>query len=454
MSQTSTLVIYAWFALAPLLFAFLRPHRAILAGYLFGWLFLPIAVIDTPFVDLDKYAVTSIGVVAGLVLFARDPLARLSFSAWDLPITAWCLCPIATSFENELGLYDGVSAAMHRVLMWGVPYVLARAYFTEWSTVRDMAIAVFIGGLAYVPLCLLEIRLSPQLHRIVYGYHQHSFLQTLRTVGGYRPMVFMHHGLMVGLWMTATTLVGLVLWRTKVLERLGSWRVKWLALALLVTTILCQSFGALILLALGLALFATARRHGNVGVALLVILPCTYCATRISGAWNGAPLVDLTSHFSAERASSLQYRFEQEEVLATRAWQRPLLGWGGFNRAFPPPNVNDFRAAVSDSMWIVVFGMNGIVGLASVVLTCLAPILALARRWRPRRWIEPEVAPAAVLAVVLGLYVMDGMVNMMINPVFTLAAGAITSLALAAPRRAVAEARSDVPDVEGLTTTA
>ncbi|MBL8859741.1 MAG: O-antigen ligase domain-containing protein [Planctomycetes bacterium] len=432
MIPNTSLVIYAWFALAPFLFAWLPARRAIIAGYVLAWLFLPIAVIDTPFVDIDKYVATSVGVIIGLVAFAKRHVIKRRLSYWDLPIIIWSLCPIATSFENELGFYDGFSAAAHRMLMWGVPYLIARVYLSDAAGVRDVAIGIFCGGLIYVPLCLWEIRMSPQLHQQLYGYHQHSFLQTMRTIGGYRPMVFMHHGLMVGLWMASASLIGIVLWKSGALKRVAGWPIKWLAIALLVTTIMCQSVGAIVLLATGLALYAGLKRYGRVGIAALMFLPVLYCGLRVTGQWDGQVMVELTSTFSEERASSLEYRLVQEEFLAERAWQRPLLGWGGFNRAFPPPNASDLRPAVSDSLWIVVYGMNGLMGLASIILTILAPIYALTRRWKPEGWTHPQRAPAAALALVLGMYLMDGMVNMMVNPIFMLAAGSLTGLAIAA----------------------
>ena len=36
---------------------------------------------------------------------------------------------------------------------------------------------LLIGGLIYIPFCLFEIKMSPQLHKWVYGYHQHAFDQ-------------------------------------------------------------------------------------------------------------------------------------------------------------------------------------------------------------------------------------------------------------------------------------
>ena len=449
MIPITSIVFYAWFALAPILFAWLPARRAIIAGYVLAWSFLPIAVIDTPFVDIDKYVATSIGVIIGLVVFAKRHVVKRRLTAWDIPIIIWCLCPIATSFENELGFYDGFSASAQRMLMWGVPYLVARIYLSDAAGVRDVAIGMFCGGLLYVPFCLWEIRMSPQLHMQIYGYHQHSFLQTMRTIGGYRPMVFMHHGLMVGLWMATASMIGIVLWKSGSLKSIGRWSIKWPLLALLATTILCQSFGALVLLAIGAILFTGLKRYGRISVLALMVLPVLYCGLRVTGKWDGQMLVNVTRNFSEERASSLDYRLGQEEILAARAWQRPVLGWGGFNRAFPPPNASDMRQAVSDSLWIVVFGMNGLVGLASIMLTILAPIYALTRRWKPEYWGHPQHAPAAALALVLGMYLMDGMVNMMVNPIFMLAAGSLTGLALAArapaPVRALSSRDQTVP---------
>ena len=38
--------------------------------------------------------------------------------------------------------------------------------------------------------------ISPQLHFMTYGFYQHEFTQVVR-MGGYRPMVFLQHGIAV-----------------------------------------------------------------------------------------------------------------------------------------------------------------------------------------------------------------------------------------------------------------
>ena len=88
---------------------------------------------------------------------------------------------------------------------------MGRAYFGDFKGLRELATVLFIGGLIYIPLCLYEIRMSPQLHNTIYGFYQHDFVQTMRA-GGWRPTVFLQHGLAVGLFMSVTSLIGAWLW--------------------------------------------------------------------------------------------------------------------------------------------------------------------------------------------------------------------------------------------------
>src|SRR5262249_17761958 len=150
---------------------------------------------------------TCLSALLGVAIF--DTRRLISFRpGWaDLPMGIWCVCPLFSSITNDLGAYDGFSSVYYQTVTWGVPYLLGRIYLTDLLGMFELAVAVFLGGLIYVPLCVIEIRFSPQLHTWVYGFHQHSFEQTLRF-GGFRPVVFMEHGLMVGMWMSMATMAG------------------------------------------------------------------------------------------------------------------------------------------------------------------------------------------------------------------------------------------------------
>jgi len=94
-----------------------------------------------------------------------------------------------------------------------MPYFIGRVYFTDAESVRELAIGFFISGLIYIPICLFEIRMSPQLSKWLYGFDAGFSGQRL---GGWRPTGLMASGLMLGMWMTAASLCAVWLWYTEV----------------------------------------------------------------------------------------------------------------------------------------------------------------------------------------------------------------------------------------------
>ena len=130
----------------------------------------------------------------------------------DIPMFAWCASPFCSSLLNDLGIYDAISQTFDQFIAWGAPYLLGRVYLTSLERIRELALGVVWSGVAYAPLCLLETRMSPQLHTWVYGYFAHSsFAQSIRY-GGFRPMVFFEHRLAVGAWLCSATLTTFWLW--------------------------------------------------------------------------------------------------------------------------------------------------------------------------------------------------------------------------------------------------
>ena len=64
------------------------------------------------------------------------------------------------------------------------------------------------------------MRLSPQLNYWVYGFHQNQFWRNMR-LDGFRPVVFMNNGLMVGMWMATSTVISFWLWLSGEKKLLG-----------------------------------------------------------------------------------------------------------------------------------------------------------------------------------------------------------------------------------------
>ena len=252
MNTTAQIALYAAIPLTLLCFAVLKPRHAVLVAYIGGWMFLPVFGIKIARVpDLSKVTATSFGCLLGACIFDIRTILKFRPKWYDLPMLLWCIFPYYTSVKNGLGSWDGYSNIFFQVATWGLPYFIGRCYFKDWESFRELGIALLIGGLVYVPFCLFEVKMSPQLHKYIYGRSPHAITQEKRW-GGYRPQVFMQSGLAVGMWMTAASLVGVWMWVTGSLKRLWGMPVGALLCVLLPTTVLCKSTGALMFLFAGL----------------------------------------------------------------------------------------------------------------------------------------------------------------------------------------------------------
>ena len=396
------------------------------------------ASFDVPFFpDFNKEHTLIYGLILGVLLFDTNRLFHYKPKWIDLLILVFIFVHIPTSLVNGLGIYDGLTQAFNRLLRWGVPYLVGRLYFGDLRAMRELVAGIVLGGLVYMPLCLLEVRISPQLHRLLYGYHSQSFAQTLRY-GGYRPAVFMEHGLMVGMWMAVAALCALALWRLCGVKRMFGVPMGVVVGALFITTVLCKSTGATTLMLAGAAALFGARRfplhYAAIGLASACVV---FLGLRASGVWSGEGLSAAAgSVFSQDRAGSIQFRLDQEALLLDRALERPLLGWGGWGRS------RVFSASgrdiiTSDSMWIILLGANGLTGLIALVGAILLPVFLLPRKIAPRLWTHPAIAPAVVFALILTLWMVDNLFNDMPQPIFYVMMGGLSGLGRVAVVRRV-----------------
>jgi hypothetical protein len=424
------ITLFAFLPVVAVLYVWLGPRRAAITSLLGGWLLLPSfdGKIDVPFLT-GKTLFVPVVVLAGALAFDTRTWLKFRPRWLDLPMALWCLEPFLTSTVNELGAYDGAHAVFQRVSVWGVPYLLGRVYMGQPGAVREFADAFVIAALAYVPLCLLEVRLSPTLHLWVYGFHPMDFLQAVRF-GGYRPNVFLSHGLMLGMILATATLIAYWEWRTRARTHLLEVPFGWVVLVLGGTTLLTKATGSILLLALGIAVLEGTRRlRSPWPVLVLMLLPPAYSAARIGG-WNGNDLVSLSrSWIDSERADSLKFRLDQENALIERAMERPGLGWGGWGRS----RLFDEEGrdiSVTDGMWIITLGVSGLVGLVALGLLLALPVLALLRRFPARYWGDPRIAAAVSMGVTLLLWATDNLLNAMTTPLAAAMAGALVTFSL------------------------
>lgn len=436
MSLIALSVMIVWLPVVFYLFTRFKTQEAVIISFIIAWLFLPhkASFSFAGFPDYERMSATVYSILLLTIIYDFQRIKRFSLSWIDIPMIVWCICPLFSSISNGLGLYDGISESLAQTVAYGGPYFIGRICVNTLDGIRKLAIGIFIGGLAYVPLCLYEIRFSPQLHRIVYGYHVHSFAQTVRY-GGFRPTVFMEHGLAVGMWMMAATLIGIWLWKTGVIKQLYGIPMRWLVAALLVTFILTKSTSAYGLLLAGVVVLLMAWQFRTSIALLLIVFFITFYLQQsisVNAHLTEQVITTLNSYnVPEERIQSLEFRFDNEELLADRARERKIFGWGGWGRN----RVYDYNSrgelvdiSTTDSLWIIAFGINGLVGLVSLYGSVLVPVLSFIWLYPAEDWCKYKVAPAAVIAVVITLYMLDCLLNDLPNPIFTLATGGISSL--------------------------
>ncbi|SRR6266849_2648025 len=422
------LAFIGWALLGLVLFYKLPPRKAVLTTAIGGSLFLPNAGYANLYLLHEKISIIGLGLLLFSVIFHAKLWSRLRLNLFDVPMIVWCLvCGFASATSNGTGSYDALSATVNATIIWGVPYLLGRLYFSSVEGLRELAIGLILGGLIYVPLCLWEVRMSPQLHRQLYGFFQHDFGQHMRY-GGFRPIVFKQHALAVSLWMALATVQALWLWKSGALKFVWGLPMGWITLLLLGTTLLCKSMNGIAIILLGAAAyFLNKSLRTALPILFLLAAPPVYIYLRATGKFSGETLIAATeATTSYDRGYSIRFRVENENLLIQKALERKFLGWARWGRSRVYKYGRD--VTVTDGLWIIVFGTNGLLGLISLNAMLGLPAIVLLRRCSPRHWIHPKIAPASALAVMVALYMIDNIFNDMYDASFLLAAGALIGL--------------------------
>lgn len=279
-----------------------------------------------------------------------------------------------------LRLYDSLAMALI-ICMSMLVLVMAAKFLAHPQHQRVLILALVIAGLIYSVPTLFEIIMSPQLHQRVYGISNVDWLQTVRG-DGFRPVVFLNHGLRLSLFLSLSALAALGASRL-----MGKkYRAQLLVAAgfLFLMLILSRSLGSL-LVALALApvvLFASARKQLLVaGVVASLVL--AYPVLRGADMIPTDRILSFAEGISPQRAASLDYRFRNEDILLEKAVQRPYFGWGGYlrPRVF---NENGVDISTTDGTWVISFGTGGWLRYLAHFGLLTAPLVLLA--WRARKY--------------------------------------------------------------------
>jgi tetratricopeptide (TPR) repeat protein len=402
----------------------LPARRAVVIGMIGAWILLPPAVIPLAGLpDYNKAMAATSGIIIGTLIFEPNRLLNFRPRWFDVPALGWCFSPLASSLSNGLGVYDGLSASLSNIVYWVLPYLIGRLYLSDYEGMRELTIGIVMGGLLSTLFCIYEIKMSPRLLIQVYGIGRWEG----ERMGGYRPRAFFATGLELGMWMTAVSLTATWLWRCGTLKQIGQHPFGGLFLpVLLVTTVLCRSTGALSLLVAGIAtLWICTRLNSKVLMCVLLLSAPIYYAVRIPNLWRAEELVKLVStYLSAERAQSFEFRLQNEDILVQKALQQPVFGWGGWGRSRVYDKFGK-DVSITDGYWIICLGHYGLVGLFFWTTFLLLPAALFFVRYPVRQWQGSTVAPLAIVATLLGLYMIDCLLNGFVNLVYITASGGL-----------------------------
>jgi hypothetical protein len=308
-----------------------------------------------------------------------------------------------------------------------LPFLMAYRYLSSDTGMRELLLALAIGGLAYTLPALIEIRLSPQINIWIYGFFQHDFLQMMRD-GGFRPLVFLSHALMLAFFLMTSILAALALARVD-LDENDRLKFGLGAIYMFVVLYLCKSLASQLYAIAFAPLIFLAPVKWQIRVALgLATIAVVYPMLRNLGLIPLDGILERAYDFNADRGQSLGYRFENEEQLLDRAHEKNWFGWGGWGRNLVRHPETGQILTIPDGQWIIIFGTFGWVGYIAQMGLIAAPIALLTRKMHKIKDLElsPYVAPIAVILVVT---MVDMLINATLTPFTWLCAGAVLGYA-------------------------
>ncbi|MFT4012085.1 MAG: hypothetical protein QM682_01545 [Paracoccus sp. (in: a-proteobacteria)] len=433
------MMLLTWPVVTAMIFARMDKQRAVVFTIICGYLVLPPVIdIDLPlFPSINKAVIPALS--AALMLHLRRELPRDAPMPPKMGLFVTLLlamnftAPLLTTITNPDTLFDGINVRPGMSLLQGIGDTMMQAaqllpFFLGYRMLSDLRGAELLlrtlvaGILCYSVLMLFELRFSPQMNILVYGFFQHDFVQTIRY-GGYRPIVFLEHPLWVALITMLACLSAITMARVNPARKNVM-----IALYLCCLVVLCKSAGALMAALMAAPLITLARPRGMVLVAALVALVAfAYPTLRATPLLPVQGIVDTAMAISPERGRSLAFRLINEDRLIVRALERPLFGWGAWGRSLFYDEHDGKLSSVPDGQWVIWLGSRGVYGYLAQFLLLLAPIFTLLRAIPGGRATRrnPELIMMGCLSLMLAMNCLDLIPNATLTPVTWLMAGVL-----------------------------
>lgn len=450
------IALLGWPVVIVVFFRVMPMTRALIWSILGAYMLLPqVSAINLPLIpDLNKESIPNLMAFAVCVSY-WGRLPRVLPDGWvgRLLLVMFMISPAVTVLTNldpvqfgidqfgsfrlvdpnaletwglpGLRIYDSGSALAQQVF-FALPFFLARETLRTEEGLREILLALVIAGAIYALPMLYEVRMSPQLHIRLYGFFQHDFAQAIRQ-GGFRPFVFMPHGLWVAFFAFMVTMAAAA--RARAAKPGDTGRKLLMVPFGLFLVVLCKSMGPLAYTLIFVPVVLMLRPRAHLLIASVIVFGViSYPLSRGAGLIPTQAILDQVGEISEDRRQSLEFRFTNEQRIIDHVRDRPLFGWGGWGRFAVYDNATGESQTIVDGQWIITIGHYGWLGYLALFGLLALPILSLF--WQSlRRGAAAVPVEASALALVLAVNMLDLLPNATLIPFTWLIAGALLGFA-------------------------
>ena len=344
-----------------------------------GYMFLPVkTAIDLPMIPaIGKNEISAIAALIGCYFIKHEKIYFLGKEKFQkFFILILLIIPIINVFFNlepmfngarwmpGLRIYDAISQVLGQYLNL-LPFIIAISIVKNIDDLAQIIRLLVIAGLVYSVPILFEIRFSPQLHSTIYGFFPHDFKQQIRF-GGFRAVVFMGHGLLVAIFcFVCVTAAAIQL-------KIGPPRDKMINMLifcyLFLVLLACKSVGSLILAVMTtISILFLLIPFQKTVIKVVVIIFLLYPTLSILNLIPYKGIVDFIGTYSLEKADSLDFRFDNETEMLEHAYEKFLIGWGGWAR-------NRLDGSVNDGYWLIIYGQYGAIYFYTLFSLFIYPV--------------------------------------------------------------------------------
>ena len=435
-----TIALFAWPVISLGLFAGLGVVRGFITAIIAGYLLLPENfMLDLPVLPpYDKRTAITAGLMLALIVFHKNfqevagetrSVDRSFGVAFSLCVVILLLVPTFVYLTNRSPLYFGptvldahtpkdVISGVWTTLVVMMPFFFARRILATEESHKMLLQTLLAAGFLYSFLALFELRMSPQLNNWIYGYFPHQWLQHIRG-GGFRPVVFLQHGLWLGFFLLSVVLAAIAMSRSsdpkmRMIYLLGA---LWMFAVLFLSRNLGATLLGIMFVPVVLMLGRRLQLLAATGVASLFL---SYPVLLQSNVLPIDRFLTAVEQASPKRAQSLETRLTNDQLFLERAQEKPLFGWGRYGRW----RIYDERGkdlSIADGLWIIILGTTGWVGYIGFFGLFTLPVLALVRV-RKRKDLTLVTTGMAVIMAANFVYLIP---NAALNTIGYVMAGAL-----------------------------